>query len=62
MSTSNAPAERVVSRYWAPFILTVVVFVLASRSTSRSATGMIAPDGMPPYRPLGRDAGWSHAP
>src|SRR3954463_7785705 len=48
--------------YWAPFFLTLVAFVLGVPVYRAERHRMIAPDRMPPYRPLGRDASSSHAP
>jgi APA family basic amino acid/polyamine antiporter len=48
--------------YWAPFFLTLVAFAVGVPVYRAERHRMVAPDGMPPYRPVGRDAGSSHAP
>jgi APA family basic amino acid/polyamine antiporter len=39
--------------YWAPFFLTIVAFALGVPVYRAQRRAMIAPGGMPPYRPIG---------
>src|SRR3954451_16497957 len=48
--------------YWAPFFLTLVAFAVGVPVYRAERRRMLAPGGMPPYRPLGRDVQSCNAP
>jgi len=48
--------------YWAPFFLTLLAFAVGVPVYRAERRRVLAPGGMPPYRPLGRDVKSSNAP